>query len=172
MVGPNTPLRDHPYVTEAAGIAELTSGNRILVLVIALVAAAALALAVVLVKQVLAAGEGTDSMKEIAGAVQEGANAYLARQLRTLSVFAVIVVFLLLLLPADDWNQRIGRSLFFVIGAGFSAATGYLGMWLAVRSNVRVAAAARAAAGAPPARRPPPPPPPPAPGWSTSASRS
>jgi K(+)-stimulated pyrophosphate-energized sodium pump len=145
MVGPNTPLRDHPYTTQAAELAELTSGNRILVLVIALVAVAALALAVVLVKQVLAAGDGTDSMKEIASAVQEGANAYLARQLRTLSVFAVVVVFLLLLLPADDWNQRLGRSLFFVIGAGFSAATGYLGMWLAVRSNVRVAAAARKA---------------------------
>ncbi|RBM22538.1 sodium-translocating pyrophosphatase [Streptomyces sp. PT12] len=133
----------HPYVTQAAEAAELTGGNRGLILVIAVIAAAALALAVVLVRQVLAAGEGTDNMKRIAAAVQEGANAYLTRQLRTLSVFAVAVVFLLLLLPADDWGQRIGRSLFFVVGAAFSAATGYLGMWLAVRSNVRVAAAAR-----------------------------
>ena len=99
----------------------------------------------VLVRQVLAAGEGTDSMKKIAAAVQEGANAYLARQLRTLGVFAVVVFFLLMLLPADDWNQRAGRSIFFLIGAAFSAATGYIGMWLAVRSNVRVAAAAREA---------------------------
>ncbi|MDB1086531.1 sodium-translocating pyrophosphatase [Streptomyces sp. ACA25] len=143
MVGPYTPLGDHPHAIELA--AELTSGNRIVVLVIAVIAASALALAVVLAKQVLAAGEGTDSMKKIAAAVQEGANAYLARQLRTLSIFAVIVFFLLLLLPADDWNQRIGRSLFFVIGALFSAATGYIGMWLAVRANVRVAAAAREA---------------------------
>ncbi|SFC60955.1 sodium-translocating pyrophosphatase [Streptomyces aidingensis] len=142
MVGSPTPLGN---VTEAAGAAELTDGNRVLILVVAVIAAAALALAVVLVRQVLAADEGTDSMKKIAAGVQEGANAYLARQLRTVSVFAVIVVFLLLLLPADDWNQRIGRSLFFVIGAAFSAATGYLGMWLAVRSNVRVAAAAREA---------------------------
>ncbi|MDT0341876.1 sodium-translocating pyrophosphatase [Streptomyces litchfieldiae] len=133
----------HPYVTQAAEAAELTGGNRGLILVIAVVAAAALALAVVLVRQVLAAGEGTDNMKKIAAAVQEGANAYLARQLRTVAVFAVLVVFLLLPLPADDWGQRIGRSLFFVVGAAFSAATGYLGMWLAVRSNVRVAAAAR-----------------------------
>ncbi|WP_019433979.1 sodium-translocating pyrophosphatase [Streptomyces sp. AA0539] len=130
-----------PY-TQAA---ELTGGDRGLVVVIALVAAAALGLAVVLARQVLAAGEGTDGMKKIAAAVQEGANAYLARQLRTVSLFAVVVFFLLFLLPADDWNQRIGRSLFFLIGALFSAATGYLGMWLAVRSNVRVAAAARAA---------------------------
>jgi K(+)-stimulated pyrophosphate-energized sodium pump len=55
------------------------------------------------------------------------------------------VFFLLMLLPADDWNQRAGRSVFFLIGAAFSAATGYIGMWLAVRSNVRVAAAAREA---------------------------
>ncbi|OMI38531.1 membrane-bound proton-translocating pyrophosphatase [Streptomyces sparsogenes DSM 40356] len=116
-----------------------------IVLVIAAVAVAALAVAVVLVRQVLAAGEGTDAMKKIASAVQEGANAYLARQLRTLGVFAVVVFFLLMLLPADNWTQRIGRSVFFLIGAGFSAATGYIGMWLAVRSNVRVAAAAREA---------------------------
>ncbi|GGP72135.1 sodium-translocating pyrophosphatase [Streptomyces abikoensis] len=124
---------------------ELTDGDRNLVTVIAVVAAAALVVAVVLVRQVLAAGEGTDSMKRIAAAVQEGANAYLARQLRTLGVFAVIVFFLLMLLPADNWSQRMGRSLFFLVGAGFSAATGYIGMWLAVRSNVRVAAAAREA---------------------------
>ncbi|GAA1925085.1 sodium-translocating pyrophosphatase [Streptomyces sodiiphilus] len=146
MAGPHTLLQDHSHVIEAAGSgAQLTSGNQGLVLVIAVIALAALALAVVLVRQVLAAGEGTDNMKRIAAAVQEGANAYLARQLRTLAVFAVVVVFLLLLLPADDWNQRLGRSLFFIIGAGFSAATGWIGMWLAVRANVRVAAAAREA---------------------------
>ncbi|MGW0980366.1 sodium-translocating pyrophosphatase [Streptomyces xiamenensis] len=130
-----------PYIHAA----ELTGGDRGLVVIIAVVAAAALGLAVVLARQVLAAGEGTAGMQKIAAAVQEGANAYLARQLRTVSVFAVVVFFLLFLLPADDWNQRIGRSLFFLIGALFSAATGYIGMWLAVHSNVRVAAAARAA---------------------------
>lgn len=135
------PLQDGHLLAEAV----LTSGNRVWVLVIAAVALAALAVAVVLVRQVLAADEGTARMKEIAGSVQEGANAYLARQLRTLAIFAVVVFFLLMLLPADDNNQRIGRSLFFLVGAGFSAATGYIGMWLAVRSNVRVAAAAREA---------------------------
>ncbi|MFD4786880.1 sodium-translocating pyrophosphatase [Streptomyces sp. NPDC058459] len=123
----------------------LTDGNRALVAVIAAVALAALAVAGILVRQVLSAGEGTERMRRIAEAVQEGAKAYLARQLRTLGVFAVVVFFLLLLLPADDWNQRAGRSVFFLIGAVFSAATGYIGMWLAVRSNVRVAAAAREA---------------------------
>ncbi|MBA4863848.1 sodium-translocating pyrophosphatase [Streptomyces sp. PSKA54] len=143
MAGLSTPHQlDHPSTFAAA---VLTDDNRLIVTVIAAVALAALVVAGVLVRQVLAAGEGTDSMKKIAAAVQEGANAYLARQLRTLAVFAVVVFFLLMLLPADDWNQRAGRSVFFVIGAAFSAATGYIGMWLAVRSNVRVAAAAREA---------------------------
>ncbi|MFE2179100.1 sodium-translocating pyrophosphatase [Streptomyces sp. NPDC059455] len=148
MAGPLTPHQLDLTPTLAA--AELTDDNRVIVLVIAAVAIAALAVAVVLVRQVLAAGEGTDSMKKIAEAVQEGANAYLARQLRTLGGFAVVVFFLLMLLPADDWPQRIGRSVFFLIGAAFSAATGYIGMWLAVRSNVRVAAAAREATPEPP----------------------
>lgn len=143
MAGLSTPQRFDQTTDFAAAV--LTDDNRIIVMVIGVVALAALAVAGVLVRQVLAAGEGTDSMKEIATAIQEGANAYLARQLRTLGVFAVVVFFLLLLLPADDWNQRAGRSVFFLIGAAFSAATGYIGMWLAVRSNVRVAAAAREA---------------------------
>jgi K(+)-stimulated pyrophosphate-energized sodium pump len=93
-------------------------------------------------QEVLAAGEGTDNMKNIAHAVQEGANAYLQRQFRTLAIFAVIAFFALMLLPADDWGVRIGRSIFFLFGAGFSASVGYLGMNLAVRANLRVAAAA------------------------------
>ncbi|OEU96780.1 sodium-translocating pyrophosphatase [Streptomyces nanshensis] len=141
MAGHLSPTQNHQHLADAM----LTTGNRGLVIVIALVALAALGVAVVLVRQVLAASEGTDSMKKIAAAVQEGANAYLARQLRTLGIFAVVVFFLLFLLPADDMGQRVGRSLFFLVGAGFSAATGYIGMWLAVRSNVRVAAAAREA---------------------------
>ncbi|MEU5220864.1 sodium-translocating pyrophosphatase [Streptomyces sp. NPDC020807] len=129
--------------------AVLTSGNRTIVVAVAAVALGALVVAALLVRQVLAAGEGTEKMREIAAAVQEGANAYLARQLRTLAVFAVAVFFLLLLLPADDWPQRAGRSLFFLVGALFSAVTGYTGMRLAVRANVRVAAAAREATPAP-----------------------
>ncbi|MFE0702553.1 sodium-translocating pyrophosphatase [Streptomyces sp. NPDC058872] len=129
--------------------AVLTSGNRTIVVVVAVVALAALVVARILVRQVLAAGEGTERMKEIAAAVQEGANAYLARQLRTLAVFAAAVFFLLMLLPADNWSQRAGRSLFFLVGALFSAVTGYIGMRLAVRTNVRVAAAAREATPAP-----------------------
>lgn len=120
---------------------ELGSTSITIVSVIAAVAVASLLIAVVLRRQVLAAGEGTESMREIARAVQEGAAAYLSRQFRTLALFAVVVCALLFLLPGDG-GVKVGRSIFFLIGAGFSAAIGYLGMWLATRANVRVAAAA------------------------------
>jgi K(+)-stimulated pyrophosphate-energized sodium pump len=121
---------------------ELDGGNLILVVVVALIALGALGMAAMFRSQVMAAGEGTDNMRTIAQAVQEGANAYLTRQFRTLAVFAAIAFFALLVLPADDTTVRIFRSVFFIVGAGFSAAVGYLGMNLAVRANLRVAAAA------------------------------
>jgi len=122
---------------------EISGGNTVIVVVVAVVAVLALVVAGGLVRDVLAADEGTEKMKEIARAVQEGAAAYLGRQFRTLAVFVVLVFFLLLLLPAEGADVRIGRSVFFVVGAAFSALTGFVGMWLAVRGNVRVAAAAR-----------------------------
>ena len=122
---------------------ELTGNNVVLVVIVAVIALAALVVAAILVREVLAASEGTARMKEIAGAVQEGASAYLSRQFKTLSIFAVVVFFLLFLLPAETNSERIGRSIFFLVGAVFSGITGYMGMWLAVRGNVRVAAAAK-----------------------------
>ena len=122
---------------------ELTGSNLVTIVAVAVIALAALLVAGVLVRQVLAASEGTDRMKEIAAAVQEGASAYLSRQFRTLGIFAIVVFFVLFVLPAETMNERIGRSIFFLVGALFSAITGYMGMWLAVRGNVRVAAAAR-----------------------------
>ncbi|AEE44993.1 sodium-translocating pyrophosphatase [Cellulomonas fimi] len=120
---------------------ELGSTSLTIVSVIAAVAVAALIVAAVLRRQVLAAGEGTASMREIARAVQEGASAYLSRQFRTLAIFAVVVCALLFLLPGDS-GVKVGRSIFFLVGALFSAAIGFLGMWLATRANLRVAAAA------------------------------
>ncbi|MEI2810237.1 MAG: sodium-translocating pyrophosphatase [Nocardioides sp.] len=126
----------------APAVVDVSGGNQTLVIVVAVIALGALAMAWMFRNQVMAAGEGTDNMKNIAQAVQEGANAYLTRQFRTLAIFAAIAFFVLLALPADNMNVRIGRSIFFVLGAGFSAAIGYLGMSLAVRANLRVAAAA------------------------------
>jgi len=132
----------------ALSTVQVTGANLNITYVVLAVALGALAIAFALRQQVLAASEGTAKMQEIAEAVQEGAAAYLARQFRTLSYFVGIVFFLLLALPADTLSLRIGRSIFFLLGAGFSALVGYNGMWLAVRANVRVAEAARQKDGA------------------------
>src|SRR3712207_978407 len=123
----------------------LSGGDVVLVTIVLAVSLAALAFAAYLIRAVMAADQGTPTMREIAQAVQEGAAAYLRRQFRTLGVFAVIVFLLLLVLPVHDggWGTRIGRALFFLVGALFSAAVGFIGMTLATRGNVRVAAAAR-----------------------------
>ncbi|MGH3458464.1 sodium-translocating pyrophosphatase [Aeromicrobium sp.] len=130
------------FVAAAEDIA-LNNDNTMIVSAVAGVGVLALVLAVVFRAEVLRHGEGTEKMQEIGRAVQEGASAYLTRQFKTLAIFVVLVPALLLVLPPDDWGIKIGRSLFFVLGALFSAAIGYLGMWLAVRANVRVAAAAQ-----------------------------
>ncbi len=127
----------------ADGAATVTGSNVTWVAIVAVIGVLALAMAGWLVRQVLAASQGTAKMQEIALAVQEGAAAYLRRQFRTLSVFVVVIFFVLLLLPADTAGVRWGRSIFFLCGALFSALTGFTGMSLAVRGNVRVAAAAR-----------------------------
>jgi len=123
-------------------LVQVSGSNLSYVYVILGISLAALAIAYALRAQVLAQDEGTAKMQEIAAAVQEGAAAYLARQFKTLSVFVAIVFVLLFALPGET-DIRIGRSIFFLVGAGFSALVGYNGMWLAVRANVRVAEAAR-----------------------------
>jgi len=130
----------------AAEIA-VTGSDRGIVIGVAVVALIALVIAFVLRAGVLAAGQGTPKMQEISAAVQEGAAAYLGRQFRTLGVFVVIVFLLLFVLPANTASERIGRSIFFLLGAAFSASIGYFGMWLATRANVRVAAAANGDGG-------------------------
>ena len=123
-------------------LVQVSGTNLTYVYVILGISLTALAIAFALRAQVLAQDEGTAKMQEIAAAVQEGAAAYLSRQFKTLSVFVAIVFVLLFALPGET-DIKIGRSIFFLVGAGFSALVGYNGMWLAVRANVRVAEAAR-----------------------------
>jgi len=127
---------------------DLTGANLTYVVIVGVIALIALGFAVALRSSVLAAGQGTERMQSIAAAVQEGASAFLARQFRTLAAFAVLALILLSLLPADTASIRVGRSVFFLVGAGFSAFIAYAGMGLATRANVRVAAAAREDNGA------------------------
>ncbi|HWN29581.1 MAG TPA: sodium/proton-translocating pyrophosphatase, partial [Actinomycetospora sp.] len=130
----------------AAGISFSASDN-IVVLVVAAVAVVALVIGVVLRQQVLAADEGTQGMRDIGRAVQEGANAFLTRQFKTLAPFIIVVFLVLFALPAGSTGELIGRSIAFVVGALFSMAIGGLGMNLATKANIRVAAAANEPGG-------------------------
>ena len=131
---------------EGGGLS-LTGSHLTYVIIAAVIALVALGFAAALVRAVLATGKGTTNMQEIAGAVQEGASAYLFRQFKTLGVFVVLAVVLLFLLPVhqtegSELMVKVGRSAFFVVGAVFSAFIGGAGMALATRANLRVAAAA------------------------------
>src|SRR5581483_7716395 len=125
------------------GIASLTSGGRGIIAVVGVIAILALLVSAYFAREVLAFDQGTPRMREISQAVQEGAAAYLNRQFRTLAPFAVIIFGLLFILPAHTTGARIGRSVFFLVGAAFSAFVGFAGMTLATRANVRTAAAAQ-----------------------------
>jgi K(+)-stimulated pyrophosphate-energized sodium pump len=119
-----------------------------LLILIPLAAIVALVAAWLLAANILRSGTGTDRMMEISDAVRQGAAAYMNRQYRTIFVVAVVIiaVFVIVALTSTGesgiqwWWTTIG----FAIGALFSGFSGYIGMNVAVRANVRVAEAARA----------------------------
>ena len=143
----------------------LTSTEWVWLIFAAAVAVIALLLGVVLMRGVLKQEQGTEKMQEIAGAIQEGALAYLKRQFRTIGMIVIplaVVVFFTstainkMPILKEDGKSIIGgeevmtflqsgifRTAAFIVGCIFSAAIGFFGMWLAVRGNVRTAAAAR-----------------------------
>jgi K(+)-stimulated pyrophosphate-energized sodium pump len=98
---------------------------------------AAVLFAVVLIFLVLRVPTGNDRMREIAAAIQEGASAYLNRQYTVIAIIGVVIAIVIGIFI--NWKTAV----LFVIGAVLSAAAGYVGMNIAVRSNLRTAEAAR-----------------------------
>ena len=125
------------------------------VIIIAIVAGfCALLFAVYLARQVMAHDTGTDLMRSIAAAIQEGASAFLYREYLYIAVFVTIVtIALALLVDADVFDKFPSETgeltglprtaIAYIIGAIASASAGYIGMMIAVRANVRTAASAR-----------------------------
>ena len=112
-----------------------------------LVAIAGLGYAGMLVGQVVGADQGTARMRSIAEAVREGAWAYLMRQLKALWLLVILITGILWLTAESTGAVPLGRAMAFLLGAIFSWLVGFVGMNLAVRGNLRVAAAARTSYG-------------------------
>lgn len=112
-------------------------------LMVLAVAIAGLVYALILSRQVVRADAGTPKMQEVATAVREGANAYLAAQFRRIGPLIIILTILLLVTYTGSVEAfRWGRSISFFVGALFSWSVGFIGMRLATTGNLRVASAA------------------------------
>ncbi|MFY9270959.1 MAG: sodium-translocating pyrophosphatase [Candidatus Manganitrophaceae bacterium] len=117
--------------------------NRSLILAFSLICAAiGVAYAFYLSAWVMRLDPGNEEMRKIQAAIQEGAQAYMVRQFKTISVVAAILFFLLWL--AGIWSDHFGllTALGFLVGGVASAISGYVGMMVAVRANARTAQAA------------------------------
>ena len=122
------------------------------------VSVAGLAFALLLSRQVLALDRGTPAMQRISNAIQEGAEAFLARQYKTIALLSVVVAALIYVgyaffRPAEADSAENGAALAggtlalyttgaFLLGAVCSGIAGFMGMWVSIRTNIRTAAAA------------------------------
>jgi len=93
----------------------------------------------IVIASILRLPEGNEKMKEIARAIQAGAKAFLNRQYRSVALVAIILFLVIGFVPALGWKTALA----FIIGAALSALTGYIGMFVSVRANVRTTEAAQ-----------------------------
>src|SRR6476659_6495477 len=107
-----------------------------------------------LIPNVLKRDQGTPAMQEISNAIKQGAEAFLRRQNKTIAFLAVALACLIYILyafvrshnehdPASASSLALWTTLSFILGAACSVASGYMGMWVAIRTNIRTASAAR-----------------------------
>jgi K(+)-stimulated pyrophosphate-energized sodium pump len=122
------------------------SGGQVLILWLVLLSAiAALGYGLYLVRIVLAADPGAKSMTDVADAVEEGAMAYLRQQVRTMRWFVLAIFIVLFFMYRHVYSGLalpLGISVAFLMGVSASYGAGFVGMWLAVKGNVRSANAA------------------------------
>ncbi|MEI6835300.1 MAG: sodium-translocating pyrophosphatase [Candidatus Falkowbacteria bacterium] len=102
-------------------------------------ALAAIIYGAIVIRLILKMSDGNERMKEIAKAIQDGARAFLNRQYKTVAIVAAILFLVVGFIPSLGWMTAIA----FLTGAVLSALTGYIGMFVSVRANVRTAEAAR-----------------------------
>ena len=117
-----------------------------LVWIVPVAGIAAVLFAIWLARDVLSRDTGTPAMQEIAGMIFEGAMAFLQRQYRTIAILSVVTAVVISAIVGyfeKDFNEGILTGVAFIVGAACSAISGYIGMYISVRSNVRCAAAAQ-----------------------------
>ncbi|HUX93500.1 MAG TPA: sodium/proton-translocating pyrophosphatase, partial [Ignavibacteriaceae bacterium] len=109
--------------------------------------------AVYLIRDVLKRDTGSEKMQEISNAIKEGAEAFLRRQNKTILYMAIALAAFIYIMyaifrtptandPASPSQLALWTTISFIFGALCSVAAGYMGMWVAIRSNIRTASAA------------------------------
>jgi len=125
-----------------------------MILLVITISCLSLLFAVYLARHVCQRDTGTEKMQEISNAIKEGAEAFLSRQNRTIIGFSAVLAAVIFVLyaylrtpsPADPVppvQMAFWTTFSFVLGAACSVIAGYVGMWIAIRSNIRTAAAVR-----------------------------
>jgi K(+)-stimulated pyrophosphate-energized sodium pump len=158
-------FRPFGFLTDQSALPEserFTQVEQIALFVVLGISVLGLLYAAFLVRQVIAADKGTAKMQEVAAAIRDGAQAYLKRQRNALLPLIVIITIILVVaaflthaqattprmpgastaIPADAYHIAFGRGIAFLMGSIFSMLVGTVGMAMATRGNLAVAAAA------------------------------
>jgi len=139
------------FTHKICGLASSQRGDVVLDLLIVTVVASlfGLLVAAYLAHDVLKSDTGTPKMRDVADAIREGAEAFIKRQYSTIAILAILLAILILVVftLSGKFTYAWHTSIAFVFGAFCSALAGVIGMWIAVRTNIRSASAVRQSTG-------------------------